>query len=71
MFDLIGKAANLAVNTAVDTVTAPVHMAGNALDIAGGLTEGEIRIEAICDLGEEVVKNMTQAEILEWYRSVS
>lgn len=55
------------VDVAVSTVTAPIRVAGHVLNIADGLTEGEIRIEAISHLGYEVVMNMTQAELLEWY----
>lgn len=67
MFSIIGDAANFAVKTAVNSVTAPVRMAGHAIDIIDGLTELELRDRAIYALGEEVVVNMTQSEILDWY----
>ena len=67
MFSILGKAMDHAVNT----VTAPVRMAANAVDIVDGLVYGEIRLEAICDLGIEVVSNMTQAEVVAWYKSVN
>lgn len=62
--NMFGSLLNLAVNT----VTAPVRMASNALDIVDGLTVGELRTKAIYALGEEAVYNMTQSELIEWYR---
>lgn len=57
------------VNMAVNTVTAPVRMVADAVNIIDGLTVGELRYKAILSLGEDVALGMTQAELIEWYRS--
>ena len=61
---MFGSLLNLAVNT----VTAPVRMVANAVDIVDGLTVGEIRTRAVYALGMEAVSNMTQSELIEWYK---
>lgn len=66
MFGLLDKAVDMAVNT----VTAPIRMAGSAVEIAIGLTAGELRREAIESLGWEVVSNMTQSELIDWYKEL-
>ena len=55
------------IDAAVDTVTAPVRMAACAVEIACGITQGELRTEAIRQLGIDVVSEMTQEELINWY----
>ena len=69
IINTMGSIANAGVSAAINTVTAPVKMASNALDIIDGLTEGELRTKAIMSLGEEVALSMTQAELIEWYKA--
>lgn len=47
----------------VDAVTQPVS---DALDVADGLLEGELREKAAARLGAEAVAAMTYAELVEW-----
>lgn len=55
------------LGAAVDAVTAPVRMTACAVEIACGITQGELRTEAIRQLGWDTVNEMTQAELIEWY----
>lgn len=64
MFNLLGKATDMAINT----VTSPIRVAGDTLDIIGGLTVGQIRTKAIASLGTEIASGMTQTELIEWYK---
>lgn len=50
------------------TVGSSLRVVGSTLDLIDGLTEGEIRTRAIASLGAEYVSNMTQSELIEWYR---
>lgn len=51
----------------LNSITSPLRMLDNTLDILDGLTEGEIREKAVLSLGFEVVSEMTQIEVLRWY----
>lgn len=56
------------IDVAVNTVTSPLETAADALDILGGLTIGEIRIEAVKRIGYRAAWDMTQAELIVWYK---
>lgn len=68
MFGFIGKAASLAVDVALSPVTAPVRMAGQALELLDGLTEGEIRTEVIARFGSDAVKDLALDDIITLYK---
>jgi hypothetical protein len=68
IFDSISKTVEDFVDdpigTSVDIVTKPIR---DAADVIDGLTEMELREEAILRLGADVVGGMGLSEIVSWY----
>lgn len=50
----------------INMALSPVRVVANVVDVGLSLTQGEINARAIAALGEEAVRNMTQAEIVEY-----
>ena len=66
MFEILEDFIDDPLGTTIDVATQPVR---DTLEVLGGLTEGEIRLEAITRLGVDVAIGMGTAELIEWYNS--
>lgn len=65
--DTISDFARDPIGKTVNTVTQPLR---DVASVASGLSQGEIRAEAIVRLGADVALGMTTAEVLEWYNDL-
>lgn len=64
VIDGIERLASDPISESTRIVTQPVR---DAIYIIDGLSEGELREEAIMRLGADVVSGMALSEILDWY----
>ena len=53
--------------SAINVVTSPIRVVGAVVDLVDGLSEAEIRVQAIVSLGREAAVAMTTEELLGWY----
>lgn len=65
IFDIVEDFIDNPLGTTVDIITQPVR---DGLDIIDGLSEGELREQAIFRLGADVVAGMAISEIIVWYQ---
>ena len=65
---MFGNLIDSAVSTAINVATSPIRTAGQVLDLAEGLTEGEIRTEVIARLGSDAIKDLTLDEVVTLYK---
>ena len=55
------------IGETIHHVTAPIR---NGIEIIDGLSEGELRTQAILALGLDIASGMSASELIEWYESV-
>lgn len=53
--------------SAINVVTSPIRVLGDVVDLIDGLSEAEVRVQAIVSLGREAAVAMTTEELINWY----
>ena len=75
MFDFLDDIVDSVCDTVTDFVEDPIgetihHVTApirNGMDIIDGLSEGELRTQAILALGLDIASGMATSELIEWY----
>jgi hypothetical protein len=63
LFDLVEDFIDDPISTVIDTATQPLH---DAIEILGGISEGELRSKATLRLGVDIVAGMSLGQLIEF-----